>query len=311
MTVETESLELFIPAIDDRSEEEIFTRAFDLVSFLSGGTLNDRSSGEPLGVLLRAQSFAAAEFLFRCNKLPLALIVQFLSLAGVERNLGAKATVSLTFTLTAPRSTPYTIPAGFEVVTSGSSKKFFTKSILVIPAGNLSGVVDAEAETLGGDFNVPAYSLNRITQPLAFLGSVINVEAAQGGAEAEPIEDAINRGMREIRVRNLVSEFDFNEEAERLMGTGSKAKAIGLLGGDRVTTTPGAIHIFCLAPGGEPANIAVLNSVRNGLSDRILLGTTLHVSPMDVEEVTVSVYAKITNDVTADEVADNYQMSST
>ncbi|MEA5447575.1 baseplate J/gp47 family protein [Leptolyngbya sp. CCNP1308] len=305
MTVETESLDLFIPAIDDRSEEEIYAKAFDLVAFLSNGILNDRSAGEPLGVLLRAQAFAAAEFLFRCNKLPLALIVQFLSLAGVERSLGAKATASLTFTLTAPRSTPYTIPAGFEVVTSGSSKKFFTKSILVIPPGNLSGTVDAEAEALGGDFNVPAYSLNRITQPLAFLGSVINVEPAQGGAEAEPIEDAINRGMREIRTQNLVSEFDFNEEAERLMGAGSKAKTIGLLGGDKVTTTPGAIHIFCLAPGGEPANIAVLNSVRNGLADRILLGTTLHVSSMDVEEVTVSVYAKISNDITADEVADS------
>jgi hypothetical protein len=305
MTIETESLELAIPLIDDRSEEAIFAKSFDLVSFLSGGKLNDRSDGEPLGVLLRAQAFASAEFLFRCNKLPLALIVQFLSLAGVERALGAKAVANLTFTLTAPRSTPYTIPAGFEVVTSGSSKKFFTKSILVIPPGNLSGTVDAEAEALGGEYNIPAYSLNRITQPLAFLGSVINVEPAQGGAEAEPIEDAINRGMREIRTQNLVSEFDFEEEAERLMGAGSKAKTIGLLGGDKVTTTPGAIHVFCLAPGGEPANISVLNNVRNGLADRILLGTTLHVSSMEIQEVIVSVYAKITNDIPADTVADS------
>lgn len=303
--VDTESLSAYIPTIDDRSEEQLYLTARDLVTSLSGGQLNDFTDGSPLNTLLRAQAFAGAEFLWRVNKLPLALIVQFLALAGVERNLGAKATVALTFTLAAARSSPFTIPQGFEVVTASGSTKFFTKENLVIPAGNLSGTVDAEAEGIGAQYNVPAYSLNRITQPLAFLGSVINTEPAQGGADAEAVETAINRGLTQIRTRNLVSEFDFEEAAERLMGAGSKAKAIGLLGVDKATETPGAVHVFCLAPGGEPANIAVINTVRNGLAESVLLGTTLHVSPMEILEVTVDVYAKISNDYTADIVADN------
>ncbi len=302
--METENLDAYIPVLDDRSEEDLFTQARALVTALSQGQLNDYSDGSPLNTLLRGQAFAGAELLYRANKLPLALIIKFLALTGVERNLGSKAVVSLTFTLTAARSSPFTIPQGFEVVSTAGNFKFLTKQNLIIPVGNVVGTVDAEAEDLGASYNVPAYSVTRITQPLAFLGGVVNTQPAQGGANAEPVENAINRGLAQIRARNLVSEIDFEDAAERLMGPGSRAKVIGLLGADKVTKTPGAIHVFCLAAGGEPANTAQLNTVREGLNSSILLGTTLHVSPMEILEVIVDVYAKTSINFTADTVAD-------
>ena len=305
MALDTEKLDLYLPPIDNREEETLYAQAVDIVGAESQGQLTDTSDGNPLGVLLRGQAFTGAEFLYQVNKIPLAIIVQFLSLAGVERSLGQKASGNVTFTLTAARTVPFTIPQGFEVTTTNGQQRFFTKTQLVIPAGQNQGSVTVEAEETGSEYNVGAYTVSRFVQPLTFLASVINTQPIQGGASAEPVEDAINRGMAEIRRGNLVSEIDFREAAEQAMGSGSRAKAIGLLGGDKITITPGAIHVFCLAPDGEPASSALLNVVSSALDERRLLGTTLHVNPMDISPIDVKIYANTTGDVDAETIGND------
>jgi hypothetical protein len=305
MALSTEKLDLYIPLIDSRNEQELYTQALDVVAAESGGVLADGSNGNPLSALLRGQAFVGSEFLWQINKLPVALVLQFLSLAGIERSLGQKATGTVTFNLVAPRTVPYTIPAGFEVTTTNGKLSYYTDTILTLPAGTTRGTVTVTAAANGAEYNVGAYTISRYLQPLAFLASVINEEDIQGGASAEPVEDAVNRGMSSIRQGNLVSTVDFREAAENAMGTGSRATTIGLLGGDKVTITPGAIHIFCLAPDGNPANIALLGNVRDAISPRRLVGTSLFVSPMETLNVGCTIYANITGGASADLIADN------
>lgn len=304
MALSTEKLDLYIPLLDSRNEQELYTQALDVVAAESGGVLADGSNGNPLSALLRGQAFVGSEFLWQINKLPIALVLQFLSLAGIERSLGQKATGTVTFNLTAPRTIPYTIPAGFEVTTTNGKLSYFTDTLLTMPPGTTRGTVTVTALATGAEYNVGAYTISRYLQPLAFLASVINEEDVQGGASAEPVEDAINRGMSSIRQGTLVSTVDFREAAEDAMGTGSRAAAIGLLGGDKVTITPGAIHIFCLAADGNPANIALLSSVREAMSSRRLVGTSLFVSPMETWNVGCTIYANISGGNTADLIAD-------
>lgn len=307
MELNTEKLDLFIPQIDDRSEELIVRQAQDLVAFLSNNQLNDFSEGSPLSVLLRAQAFAQAEFLWRINKFPLRLILEFMRLAGVERVTQSKASVQLEFTLSSPRTTPFQIPAGFEVVASSGNLVFETDSILTIPAGNLSGVVTATSKGAGSIYNVPAFSLNRVTQPLAFLGAVTNPTAASGGSDGETVEQAINRGFAAIRRRNLVSALDFEEAAVEVLGLGSSAKCIGLLGADKITKTPGAIHLFCLDASGFPAGLGNIQRVREALEPSILLGTTLYISEMPVEPVQIEVFARINKQLTFEQTTSNIE----
>jgi hypothetical protein len=120
--------------------------------------------------MLRGQAFSSAELLYRVNKLPLALVVKLLELTGVERSLGAAATVSLRFVLTAPRPIPFTVPKGFIVGSSSGNKLFTTDELLIIPAGELGGDVTATATAIGTGYNLPAYQINQATQPLAFPG---------------------------------------------------------------------------------------------------------------------------------------------
>jgi len=128
--IDTSKIEAYIPLIDDRSEETISSQAQDLIRFLSNNQLNDFTDGNPLGVLVRALSFAQAEFLYRTNKLPLSLLLTFLASAGVTRTPATKAVASVTFTLSSPRNIPYQIPAGFEIVSISNNLRFFTKNVL-------------------------------------------------------------------------------------------------------------------------------------------------------------------------------------
>jgi len=302
--VDTESIGLAIPLIDDRSEELIYRQSQNVVAARSNNALNDFSDSGPLGVLLRAQAFAGAELLYRANQLPLALAVKLLELTGVRRRLGSKAVVNLTFSLTAPRSTPFVVPKGFEVVDGSGERTFITEEILTIPAGSGLGAVSAIAEEPGEGYNLPAYTINQLTQPLTFLASVVNLDSAQGGASAESIESAIDRGLVALRARNPVSANDFELEAEAVMGAGSKAKSIGLLGPDRLTEQPGASHLFLLSATGEPANIAVQTQVRTALSGRLMLGSALYISPMELVAVQGGIIARLLEGFEPEVVAD-------
>ena len=298
------NLDLYLPSIDDRSEEEIYKGALNAVAAASNGRLNDFSDHNPLGVLVRAQAFAGAELLYRANKLPLSLLLTLLSLTGTERKLGSFAKASLTFTLTAPQPTAFTIPKGFEVIGKDNAV-FVTDKVLTFPVGSSVAKVSSTAKEIGERYNAPAFTLVRFTQPLAFLASVANLEAAQGGSAEESLQSAVDRGIQALSLRNPVSALDFETLARDVMGGGSQAKAIGLLGADRTSYQIGAVHLFLLAPGGEPANPAVVADVLAALSSRILLGTSLYVSPMEVTPVSGYLVGRIAAQANPEDVANN------
>jgi hypothetical protein len=303
--IDTSKLEAFFPLIDDRSEELIYQQASDRVSAESNGLINDFSDNGAAGVLLRAQSFTHAELLYRINKLPLLILLAFLAKAGITRSVGSKAIAGLTVTLTAVRPVAFTLPLGFVVTDSSGSLAFETTEQLIIPAGQLVGTVGAIAQEVGEVYNLPPFRINSFTRPLTFLSSVSNIASAQGGVESEPIEDAINRGISVIRTRNLVSAIDFSEAAQDILGAGSKATAIGLLGANRITFKLGAVHLFCASAQDEPSNFGALQAVRGAIAPRLMLGTQLYVSAMEFTLISLRIFMKSNQAGGADELATN------
>lgn len=276
------SFETLIPILDPRNEQQLSDQAIAIVSNRSGGLLNDFSDHSPIAALMQGFAFSAAELLYYTNQLPYALVLKFLQTStGIVQSLGQKATVSLTFTLSAPLSNSFQIPANFQILGS-DNLSYFTDSILTIPPGSSFGIVSATAENIGSIYNKPAYTINRITQPIAFLASVLNVEDSQGGLEAESDDSLINRALLSIRTRNLVSEFDFNNATESILGLGSKAKTIGLLGADTITKQNGVIHVFALDVNGSPVNSSQIAQISQALIPRLMLGTQLLIDPMGV-----------------------------
>jgi len=271
-----------IPVLDPRNEEILAAQAIAVVSNRSGGLLNDFSDHSPISALMQGFAFSAAELLFYTNQLPYALVLKYLQTStGITQSLGQKATVPLTFTLSAPLTNSFQIPANFQILGS-DNLSYFTDTILTIPPGSSFGIVSATAENVGLIYNKPAYTINRITQPLAFLASVLNIGDAQGGADAESNDSLISRALLLIRTRNLVSEYDFNNATEAILGLGSKAKTIGLLGADKITIKSGVIHVFALDVNGSPVNSSQIAQISQGLVPRLMLGTQLLIDPMGI-----------------------------
>lgn len=288
--------------LDPQDEETIVESAQLRVFNESGGQLNDFTENSPVAALIQGQAFAASEFLYYVNQLPLALVIDFLKVTGVTRKLGTQAKTTLTFTLSNPQSFTFTIPEGFEVTDQSGNYIFYTDATLQIPPGLVSGSVTATAEAVGSVYNLPAYSITGIIQPLTFLSQVTNIEPASGGTDEESVESAIDRGLTQLRIRNLVSADDYEQAAEELMGEGSVCKAIGLLSKNKLREELGAVHLFLLNANQEAANQAQISQIYNSLVSRIQLGTQLYVSPMELLNVSAELIAKVTPGFDQEEV---------
>ena len=274
----------------DTANEKILVEEARLAAFnASGGKLNDFSEGSPLAALLEAQAFCGGELLYYMNKLVPTIALQFYKNAGVQRRIGTKAKVLLTFRLRNSSSIPFTIPSGFQVGSSGNNELFVTTRSLTISPGNLTGRVEAESVEVGSNKNIPAYTITVITKPLSNLQSVYNEQSAQGGTDRETLQETIERGNVEIRLRGLVSADDYERSAENVVGVGSRFKAIGNLAQDTESYQLGAVHLFGIDSNGNPLTQAQVFDVANKLRPSIHLSSTLYVSPMNIQDIELDV----------------------
>ena len=300
----TQITPLVIPSLDPRTEATLVEYALDRVFVASGGAINSFAPSSPARALIEGQAFAGAELLYYLNQLPEAMAIAYLQIAGIQQILGTSASVTLTFTLTSVLSTSYTVPAGYEVSTTGGLS-FATNTSLVISPGNIAGTVAATATAVGSTYNVGPYTITRLSQPLSFLGSVTNTEAATGGTDGETVDQTKARAFAAIRRRGLVSADDYQEETRALLGNGSVAKAIGNLAADKVTTRAGSVHVFCLNPGGELLSAAQLANVQAALAAKSHVTIAVYASNVDVQEVTVRVVANLPRGQNPETLADD------
>ena len=300
----TQITPLVIPSLDPRNEATLVEYALDRVFTASGGTLNSFAASSPARALIEGQAFAGAELLYYLNQLPEAMALAYLQIAGIQRILGTSATVTVQFNLTAVLTTSYNIPAGYEVSTTGGLK-FLTNTSLVISPGNIAGTVTATAAAVGSTYNVGAYTITRLSQPLSFLGSVTNTEAATGGTDGETVDQTKARAFAAIRRRGLVSADDYEEETRALLGNGAVAKAIGNLAADKVTTRAGSVHVFCLNPNGELLSTAQLTTIQTALQAKSHVTIAVYTSNVDVQELTVRVVAKLPSGQNPQTLADD------
>lgn len=284
---------LDIPILDPRNEAELVEQAIQLVYEASGQLLNDYSPHSPTRALIEGLCFACAELLWWVNKLPDAIAIAFLKNAGVERILGTKAVATIQFNLTAPLGTAFTVPQGFSVSDSSGNLLYYTDDVLVISPGSITGTITATAAQDGADYNLSAFAINTFQVPLAFLGTIANPQPASGGAGAETIEQTKARGLEAIRSRKvLITADDYQDAAQVLLGVGSRAFAVPLLGSDKVSEKLSAVHVFCLNADGTAPTETQLNEIKLALQDLVLLGSLIYVSALEVEPIDIYAIAK-------------------
>jgi hypothetical protein len=114
------------------------TRDGDLVTAESVGSLptelSDRSNANPAVVLIEAVGSIYDKLIYQLNRWPQAVIQKVLSLIGITLNPATAATVSQTFTLSAPQVSDTVIATGTQVSTSDGATVFATLTDLTIRA---------------------------------------------------------------------------------------------------------------------------------------------------------------------------------
>lgn len=115
------------------------------------------------------------------------------ALKGIARNPGAAAKVRLRFTLSSKRPGTTIIKEGIRV-TASDGVYFKTLDILEIPAGQLSGEVNAECREIGIKGNGYGVGvIKTLVDPVAYVEKVENITVSEGGADLESDENLAER----------------------------------------------------------------------------------------------------------------------
>lgn len=115
------------------------------------------------------------------------------ALKGIRRMEGAAARTTMQFTLSGQRNNVTAIPAGTRV-TAGDEMYFETTDILEIPAGNITGRVNAVCKEIGvkGNGYNPG-DLKMLVDPVPYVDRVENLTSTEGGADLETDESLSER----------------------------------------------------------------------------------------------------------------------
>lgn len=181
------------------------------------------------------------------------------ALTDTPRIPAARATTTLTFTLSAVQPSTVTVPAGTRVTTSDKSVFFATSEDLLITPGELTGTVKATCTETGLAGNgLFAGVLTTLVDPVAFVDSVTNTVTG-GGADVEDDESYRER---------------IHEAPERFSTAGptgayeywAKTAAADIVDVYVDSPTPGTVKIVPLLTGGAIPEKETLDAVKETVS---------------------------------------------
>jgi hypothetical protein len=173
--------------------------------------LVNANPSEPHTAILEAQAWLLEQMAFRINQIPKQNQVAFANLFRIGLREAEPATTILTFYVSPPDGVDVTVPIGTQVSTDDGKTIFQTNATMVIPFGDESGSVAAKS-LVAGSLLLSPEQLVKIVDPIAWVDSVTNLEAIDGGGDGEEVEESLERARSyQRRGERLVSTLDFEE----------------------------------------------------------------------------------------------------
>jgi hypothetical protein len=193
-----------VPNLDDRTFDELLEEARRRIR-QSSPDWEDLSPNDPGMVLVELFAHLTETMIYRLNRVPQKVYVEFLNLIGVQRIPPAAASVTLQFTRRAPLDQAQTLPRGTRVTVAqreggGDPPIFVTAQPATFAAGEATVEVTAyhaepvEAELVGVGSGLPGLTVQAKRPPLVSpahtdLELVVGVETPRADAPgAEPDE---------------------------------------------------------------------------------------------------------------------------
>lgn len=220
-----------LPQLDPRNEEDLVVDVIDNFPV----QITDRNRWTPAVKIVEGLGVFYAMLLYYLNKWSLVLQLRTLALLGITPLPATSATVELRFTKQNQNGS-ITIPAGTVVKTSHAADavRFTTDIELIIPDLTLQASVMGTAVEAGTAGNISQYAATLFDTPITGIGSVVNSDAAIGGADEEPRAEMQARAPLATRaLERAITNTDFEyfallEPQVKRVKTKGEAGALGI-----------------------------------------------------------------------------------
>lgn len=200
---------------------------------------------------------------------------------GITRRAATKAVGTLRFSVVTPSAVELSISAGTACMTAGEVR-FQTTADAVLPAGELSVDVPAEAVDSGEEGNVPAGSVAILTACPVGITGCTNPAAFSGGSDSENDESLRSRVLESyLRLPNGANAAWYEQSAMSHEGVAA-AQAVGRARG------VGTVDVYIATEAGLP-DAELLEEVRSDLQEKREIAVDVEALSPEAESVDVTV----------------------
>jgi hypothetical protein len=277
-----------LPLQLDSRNTEALVRAIQTKIYLeSNGQLNDFTPASPLSAISEGQAFAQAELLYYLNNLPEAFTLQWLRQLGIQRKLGSKALVDVTFYKVPGFQRVLIIPQGTKLFANGG-QTFITLEEVRISESDFAATVVCQSERWGSAYNVSETEINKIERNFAGLEFLRNETPAQGGTDIESIDRMKQRAFEVLTRRNLTTAGDFENEVRTLVPESSIIKILTYEEKNLLDESLSGNLMICLGDeDGKELQTSSLSFLIDSIKSRVTIGTNIslispEIIPLDV-----------------------------
>lgn len=268
--------------LDSRNVNEVVRAIQSRIHIESGGQLTDFTPASPLAAISEGQGFAQAELLYYLNSLPEAVTIQWLRSLGVQRRIGSRALVDVTFFRVSGYTRPVTIPAGTKVYANSGQVFVLLGQVRMTES---SATVTAQSERWGTVYNVPAGSIGRVERNFIGLDLVTNNAPAAGGTDLETIDDMKLRAFELFGRRNLTSRSDFEGEVSAIAPEATLVRVMSYE--DRFGIESRGVYVVAGGDDGSQLSVPTQSLLLTSLRDRVPLDVKVYLSAPTVLPVEV------------------------
>jgi len=264
----------------------------------SDGQLNDFSAASPLSAIVEGQAYAQSELLYYLNSFPEAFTLQWFRQLGIQRSIGAKAIVEITFTKVEGFGRTVIIPKG-TVLSTVSNLNYILDEEVRINNDQLIATGRAVSEKWGTVYNVSTNAIQKINLNILGLGAQTNERAAQGGKDLESIENLKTKGFTLLRRRGLISANDYENEVNEIAPEASVVKVITHEEKERVSEDiPTGVVAICLGDqDGRGLESTIKQNLLKALRKRVPLGTAIYLTAPEITPLETTVVVEYDDEV--------------
>ncbi len=207
------------------------------------------------------------------------------ALVGTTRLETSAARAVIQIKLSAAREQETIIPKGTRV-SPENNIYFATSSDVVIPAGETSAQVTAictQTGEIGNGYQVG--EINQIVDPLAYVASMVNISASEGGADREQ-DDSLRERIFEA------PESYSCAGSEGAYSYHAKSMSNAVIDVATLSPAPGEVQVIILLTGGTIPKGTVLTEMEEKLSQRTIRPLTDNLSVTPPEPINYDINLK-------------------